>query len=59
MKNIEFEVTDTHIVVKIDRKFKEWMSGSGKSLMIASTEGNEKIDGTPYIIGVNCYRKKD
>jgi len=59
MKNIEFEITDTHIVVKIDRKHPEWVSKSGKSRNLASTEGNIKIEGTPYSIGVNCYRKND
>jgi len=57
MENVAIETTDDEIIIKIDRTFKEWKSGSGKSLMLASTEGNQKIEGTDFIIGLNCYSK--
>jgi len=57
MKNVEFTVTKEKIVITIDRGYKEWASGSGKSMMLASTEGNVAVDGTDYTVGLNCYRK--
>ena len=49
------------IVIRIDKNTKPTASGSGKTLQVASSHGNTptslQIDGSPLIVGVNCYIK--
>jgi len=57
MKNIKMTVKDGKLHVEIDLKEKGVPSSSGKSYVIASTNGNQRIDGTDDIhIGVNVYK---
>lgn len=59
MKNIDMKIEGTtlHIVVDLSKDFGE--SKSGKSITIASTEGNISIPGNDDIkIGLNIYKKK-
>uniref|UniRef100_A0A6M3IN49 Uncharacterized protein n=1 Tax=viral metagenome TaxID=1070528 RepID=A0A6M3IN49_9ZZZZ len=59
MRNVKIEATKKTIVITIDRESTEWTSGSGKSLMLASTEGNVEVPGTEYKVGLNLYRKNE
>ncbi len=51
--------TELTIVIPINKELKP--SGSGKSLVVASTNGNfttdVKVDGKPLIVGLNAYVK--
>ena len=56
MKNIEIKVDGNIMTVKIDLSKSYGLSGSGKSTIIASTEGNVAVaPGT--MAGINVYKK--
>ncbi len=57
MKNIEAKVQGDKLVITIDLTKDFGLSGSGKSIIIASTEGNVPVPGREEIkIGINVYR---
>ena len=57
-KNIEYAITDSILTITIDLRKNLGRSKSGKSLVIASTEGNQVISTSPDIyMGVNVYKK--
>ena len=57
MKNIEAKVQGDKLVITIDLTKDFGLSTSGKSIIIASTEGNVSVPGREEIkIGVNVYR---
>ena len=58
MKNIEMSVEGNILTVKIDLSKNYGESSSGKSEIIASTEGNQSIPESDAKIGINVYRKK-
>ena len=59
MKNIEMKLNGTQLVITVDITKDFGMSKSGKSITIASTEGNISIPEHEDIkIGLNIYRKK-
>jgi len=59
MKNMEMVVTGTTLTITVDLSKEFGESKSGKSLTIASTEGNISIpDNDDIKIGLNVYRKK-
>jgi hypothetical protein len=56
-KNVEFKVDKNILTIKIDLKKEFGKSKSGKSITIASTEGNTTVDGTDGVkVGLNVYR---
>ena len=56
MKNIELKAEGTILTVKIDLAKSFGPSSSGKSIIIASTEGNVAV--APGIMaGINIYKK--
>lgn len=59
MKNIEMKLNGEKLVIAVDISKDFGPSKSGKSLTIASTEGNISIPEHDDIkIGLNIYRKK-
>lgn len=57
MKNIALTVKDNILTVTVDLSHPGTVSKSGKSLIIASTEGNKAIPGADdYRIGLNIYK---
>jgi hypothetical protein len=57
-KNIEIVVTDGKAIITIDLARTFGPSSSGKSIIIASSEGNAEIPGAPGVrLGLNIYRK--
>lgn len=59
MKNIEMNVENDILIVKIDLTKEFGESNSGKTIIIASSEGNQNVpDNKGIKIGINCYRKK-
>ncbi len=59
MKNIEMKVEGNTLTIVVDIGKDYGESKSGKSITIASTEGNISIpDHEEIKIGLNIYRKK-
>ena len=56
MKNIEIKVDGNVLTIKIDLSKTHGASKSGKSIVIASTEGNQAV-APGVMMGVNVYRK--
>ncbi|NLV27080.1 MAG: hypothetical protein GXY48_07935 [Methanomicrobiales archaeon] len=59
MKNVEMKVEGSTLTITVDISKDYGESKSGKSITIASTEGNISIPEHEDIkIGLNIYRKK-
>ncbi|HPY60570.1 MAG TPA: hypothetical protein PLG55_07595 [Methanospirillum sp.] len=59
MKNVDMKVEGNALTITVDISKDYGESKSGKSITIASTEGNISIPGHEEIkIGLNIYRKK-
>lgn len=59
MKNVTFTVKDNKLTIEVDLTKDFGLSGSGKSITIASTEGNVSCpDHDEVKIGLNVYKKK-
>ncbi len=57
MKNVKMTVNGTKLVIEIDLSKNLGVSKTGKSEMIASTQGNISIPSNPEIkIGLNVYK---
>jgi hypothetical protein len=59
MENVKWEVKDNKLIVEVDLSVASGLSKSGKTITIASTKGNQKIEGTDAIIGLNVYKYPD
>jgi hypothetical protein len=57
MQNVDIKVTGDKAVITIDLKKRLGPSASGKTVIVATTSGNQKIDGTDVTIGINAYVK--
>lgn len=59
MKNVEMTLDGDILTIKVDLSKEFGSSSSGKTIIIASTEGNVSIPGAEEKkIGLNIYRKK-
>lgn len=58
MKNVEMSVDGTMLTIKVDLSQEFGPSSSGKTILIATTEGNVSIPGREEKLGLNVYRKK-
>ncbi len=58
MKNVEISVEANILTLKIDLTKDFGESSSGKSLIIATTEGNYSLPGRDEKVGLNVYRKR-
>jgi hypothetical protein len=56
MQNVKWEVKENKLIIEIDLTMEFGGSKSGKTITIASTRGNQKIEGTNAIIGLNVYK---
>jgi len=56
MQNINYEVKDNKLIIEIDLTKEFGPSKSGKTITVASTRGNQNIEGTDVIIGLNIYK---
>ena len=60
MKNVDLKVKDNKLTIVVDLTKEHGLSSSGKSTMIASTEGNLALPGMEDVkIGLNVYKKAD
>ena len=58
MKNIEMQVDGDILTIKVDLNQRFGKSSSGKSEIIASTEGNQALPGMDEVkVGLNVYTK--
>jgi hypothetical protein len=58
MKNIDMVVEGDILTIKVDLSQRFGKSSSGKSIIIASTEGNQSVPNNDDIkIGLNIYTK--
>jgi hypothetical protein len=57
MKNVEITVEGNILTLKIDLTQDFGQSSSGKSQIIATTEGNYSLPGREEKVGLNVYRK--
>jgi hypothetical protein len=58
MKNVQMSVAGDILTITIDLTKEFGPSSSGKTLIIASTEGNVTIPDREEKVGLNVYRKK-
>ena len=56
MKNIKMTTKDNILTIEVDLSKNYGLSVSGKSEIIASTEGNQAIPESDAKIGVNIYK---
>lgn len=59
MKNVEMQTDGNilHITVDLNKSF--GLSASGKTTIVATTKGNQELEGHPGVkIGLNVYRVK-
>jgi len=57
MKNVDMKVEGNILTIKVDLSKEFGPSSSGKTVIIASTEGNVTIEGREEKVGLNIYRK--
>lgn len=59
MNNVAMEVKGNVLVIKVDLTKDFGPSKSGKTISIASTLGNKKIEGADgVVVGLNVYRPR-
>jgi hypothetical protein len=58
MKNVELTVEGMTLTIKVDLSKEFGPSSSGKTILIATTEGNITVPGRQEKVGLNVYRKK-
>ena len=58
MKNVELKIAGNILTIQIDLTEEFGTSSSGKTIIIASTEGNVSLPERSEKIGLNVYRKK-
>jgi hypothetical protein len=58
MKNVDMKVNSDKLIITVDLTKEFGLSGSGKTIIIASTEGNVSVPGQEEIkVGLNVYKK--
>jgi len=58
MKNVQMTVEGNILTIKVDLSKEFGPSASGKTIIIASTEGNVAGPEREEKVGLNVYRKK-
>ena len=58
MKNVEMTIAGNILTITVDLTKEFGPSASGKTIIVASTEGNVTAPGREEKIGLNVYRKK-
>lgn len=57
MKNVEIKIEGNQAIIKIDLSKEFGLSKSGKSQVIATSEGNVSIGFEDVKMGLNVYRR--
>ena len=58
MKNVEMKVEGNILTIKVDLSKEYGPSSSGKTIIVASTEGNISVPERDEKVGLNVYKKK-
>ncbi len=58
MKNVKLSVNGDTLTITVDLTQEFGPSSSGKTTIIASTEGNFPLPGRAEFVGLNVYRRK-
>jgi len=58
MKNVEMKIDGNILTIKVDLTKEFGPSASGKTIIVASTEGNVAVPEREVKVGLNVYRKK-
>lgn len=58
MKNVEMKVEGNILTIKVDLSKEYGPSSSGKTIIVASTEGNVSVPERDEKVGLNVYKKK-
>jgi hypothetical protein len=58
MKNVEYSVNGDTLTITVDLTKEFGPSASGKTVIIATTEGNVRLVDRDEFMGLNVYRKK-
>jgi hypothetical protein len=58
MKNVEMKVEGNILTIKVDLSKEYGPSSSGKTTIVASTEGNITVPERDEKVGLNVYKKK-
>jgi hypothetical protein len=58
LKNVELSITGNILTITVDLTKEFGPSSSGKTIIIASTEGNFSLPERTEVVGLNVYRKK-
>ena len=58
MKNVEMSVDGDMLTIRVDLSKEFGPSSSGKTIIVASTEGNVSVPDREEKVGLNIYRKK-
>ncbi len=58
MKNVEMSITGNILTITVDLTKEFGPSSSGKTTIIASTEGNVTVPDREEKVGLNVYRRK-
>ena len=58
MKNVEMKVEGNILTIKVDLSKEYGPSSSGKTTIVATTEGNVSIPERDEKVGLNVYKKK-
>ena len=58
MKNVEMVLEGTILTIRVDLTKEFGPSSSGKTIIVATTEGNVAVPGREEKVGLNVYRKK-
>jgi hypothetical protein len=59
MKKVEMTLEGDTLIIKVDLSKDFGPSKSGKTVIVASTEGNAPVQGRRERIGLNVYRYPD
>jgi hypothetical protein len=59
MKNVEMSIEGDMLSIKVDLSKEFGPSKSGKTTIVASTEGNKSVPGRDEKVGLNIYKKED
>ena len=59
LKNVDMDVQGDNLTITVDLSKEFGPSKSGKTIIVASTEGNKTVPGRVEKIGLNIYRQPD
>ena len=57
MENMQMEINGNILTIKVDLDENLGPSKSGKTVLVATSKGNKKIEGREEMIGLNIFRK--